>query len=276
MRFDPLFLSVVIITLFFNSCSPRISTSISKSYNPLPENTEIQVFDLNEKLPETAILLGTISIDDTGFTTNCDYKTILEVGKAEARKAGGNILKIEEHKFPGMQSSCHQIKASIYKTDDLSMVKFLSKKDSINESSSTQTDSISFSAKGLGYGYMYNNRVLDLGSLETILSSNTAAYEMLRKAKSSSVIISILSYTGGFLIGYPLGTMLRGDNPNWTMALIGCGLIAIDLPIVASAEKKLLNAVKIYNSGIYREPISQKMNLKFGLNQNGLALVLKF
>ena len=35
---------------------------------------------------------------------------------------------------------------------------------------------------------------------------------------------------GGFLIGWPLGTALAGGDPNWTLAAIGAGCVAIAIP----------------------------------------------
>ncbi|MDR0661599.1 MAG: hypothetical protein LBG19_12620 [Prevotellaceae bacterium] len=78
---------------FFYSCSPKITTSISSSYDPLKENEQIAVFGLDNDIPATAEKLGSVRIGDTGFSTNCDYDKVIVLAKQEVRKAGGNALK---------------------------------------------------------------------------------------------------------------------------------------------------------------------------------------
>ena len=112
-------LMALLSLIFFNSCNPKISTSISKSYAPLDYRQEIVVIGLNQAEPDNSELLGTVKIGDTGFSTNCDYSTAIDKAKLEARKVGGNAIKIIEHKPPtAMGSSCHRIKARILMLKD--------------------------------------------------------------------------------------------------------------------------------------------------------------
>ena len=105
---------------FFGSCSPKISTSLSKSYAPLDYKEEVAVIGLNQPEPKEAEVLGQVKIGDTGFSTNCDYDVVIDKAKLEARKAGGNAIKIIEHKPPNaMGSSCHRITANILKVKDV-------------------------------------------------------------------------------------------------------------------------------------------------------------
>jgi hypothetical protein len=96
------------------SCSPKISTIISKSYPPLDYREDVRVYELNEPVPSNSEKIGVVKIGDTGFTTNCKYEIVLEKAKLEARKAGGNAIKITKHIPPSaMESSCHRITAQI-------------------------------------------------------------------------------------------------------------------------------------------------------------------
>ena len=108
----------LILMLALQSCTPQISTSLIKHYDPLGYNSIIRVIELNDSLPVHSEILGTIRIGDSGFTTQCDYATVLEAAKNEARKAGGNAIKIIVHKLPNMVSTCHQITAQIVKIYD--------------------------------------------------------------------------------------------------------------------------------------------------------------
>ena len=107
-----------LIVLLLVGCSPKITTSINNNLSPLPYQQPILVLPSNEEIPEDAIFIGSIKIGDSGFTTKCSYLEVIELAKLEARKAGGNIVKITEHKPPSMGSTCHRISASILKSSD--------------------------------------------------------------------------------------------------------------------------------------------------------------
>ena len=106
--------------IFLGSCNPKITTSLSKSYAPLDYREEVVVIGLNQPEPDDAETLGQVKIGDTGFSTNCDYNVVIDKAKLEARKAGGNAIKITEHKPPtAMGSSCHRITANVLKVKDI-------------------------------------------------------------------------------------------------------------------------------------------------------------
>ena len=106
--------------VFFNSCSPKISTSITKTYSPLDYKQEVIVIGLDQAEPDSSESLGEVKIGDTGFSIDCGYDVVIDKAKVEARKAGGNAIKIIEHKPPtAMGSSCHRITAKILKLKDI-------------------------------------------------------------------------------------------------------------------------------------------------------------
>lgn len=113
------FLATVLVAccaLVQTGCNPKISTNISKSYPTTAYDQQIAVIPLEQEIPAGAEVLGEVKIGDNGFTAtaNCTYSKVLEDAKLEARKAGGNAIKITEHKLPtAMGSSCHRITASI-------------------------------------------------------------------------------------------------------------------------------------------------------------------
>lgn len=111
-----LFIAVLII---YNACSPKISTSIRSSYPPLDYKEEVVVMGLNQAEPGQAELIGCVKITDTGFTANCGYDLVIDKAKLEARKIGGNAIKVIEHRPPSFSSSCHRIVAKILKVEDI-------------------------------------------------------------------------------------------------------------------------------------------------------------
>ncbi|MEP6931778.1 MAG: hypothetical protein ABI850_17270 [Flavobacterium sp.] len=60
--------------------------------NWIVSNANVIVFNTKSELPANFSTIGTVKIGYTGFTTNCDFATILEVAKTEARKKSLLIL----------------------------------------------------------------------------------------------------------------------------------------------------------------------------------------
>lgn len=112
-------LLVGLISILFVDCSPKVRTKLTKTYPALNYKEEVIVIGLAEKTPPTAIEIGTVEIGDTGFSTNCKWAVVIEKAKTEARKVGGNVLKIIKHIPPSiMGSSCDRITAKILKIQD--------------------------------------------------------------------------------------------------------------------------------------------------------------
>ena len=111
-----LFIATIIL---LSSCSPKISTSISKTYPPLAYKEDVVVIGLNQPEPEDAEVLGLVKIGDNGFSTNCGYNAVIFDAKQEARKAGGNALKLIEHKQPDIISTCDRITAKILRIENI-------------------------------------------------------------------------------------------------------------------------------------------------------------
>lgn len=113
-----------LLLLLISSCSPKVSTSISKHYTALDYREEVAVFMPGDESPKDAELIGTVKIGDSGFSTDCGLDVAIAKAKEEARKAGGNAIKVTRHKAPSFwTSSCHRIKADILKIDASLIVK---------------------------------------------------------------------------------------------------------------------------------------------------------
>ena len=113
------------------SCSPKVVTQMSKSYEPLNYQEAVVVLSSEQAAPPEAELLGELKIGDTGFSTKCDYEEVIVAAKEAARKAGGNVVKITEHKLPGLASSCHRIKANILRVADTDQLLAAASKEEI-------------------------------------------------------------------------------------------------------------------------------------------------
>ena len=112
----PLLITLVFI-LFTIACAPKVRTNVSHSYASLDYREDVIVMEIADSIPASAEVLGTVKVGDAGMSSQCNYMQVLEKAKEEARKAGGNVVKITEHKNPDFMSSCHRITAQIIRLD---------------------------------------------------------------------------------------------------------------------------------------------------------------
>lgn len=127
---------------------------------------------------------------------------------------------------------------------------------------------VSFSQNGISYTFK---------EAIPLMQSNQEAYQLLKSAKSSSDFANVLGAAGGFMVGWPIGTAIGGGDPNWTLAAVGAGLIAISIPISGGAKKKAQSAVDKYNSSLNTISYNNyKPQLEFASMQTGIGFRLTF
>ena len=126
-----------------------------------------------------------------------------------------------------------------------------------------------------GYTFSQGDKTLTINQLLSTMKENPEAYDLMKSAKSTTDAATVLGAIGGFMIGWPLGSAIGGGDPNWALAGIGAGVLAIGIPVGISANRKVLNAVDRYNQGLQNTSINAtpKLNLTFG---NGFGLALNF
>lgn len=102
------------------SCSQRVRIHISQPVaqsGPIAASS-VQVLSLNDSVPNEAVWIGSLKVGDNGFSKTGNLDTTLRLAREEAAKAGGNLIKITNHKTPStFGSNCHRIEADIYRID---------------------------------------------------------------------------------------------------------------------------------------------------------------
>jgi hypothetical protein len=73
----------------------------------------VAVLTRGAAMPVGSKMLGSVKIGDN-MRLRCGYDRTLEAVKSEARKKGGNAIKITDVKKPDLWSSCYRIKADVY------------------------------------------------------------------------------------------------------------------------------------------------------------------
>ncbi len=103
---------VLAATLFLllAACSPRVVTSVTTPYPPLPSPHSVNTFEYGDSVPATAVVIGNISVESRIITIHCGYNRVSYLAKEATANAGGNGLYIINHKKPDLfGGNCHQI-----------------------------------------------------------------------------------------------------------------------------------------------------------------------
>lgn len=102
--------AVLFLLLAGTGCAPKVYTMLQKSYPARPADAEVQLFYLNDPVPDDAEVLGRVEIRDEGTATNCGYQSVVKLAKEATNRAGGDGLHIVWHLIPSMSGgTCHQI-----------------------------------------------------------------------------------------------------------------------------------------------------------------------
>lgn len=109
------------------------------------------------------------------------------------------------------------------------------------------------------------------------MSPNETAYNLMKSAKRDFVFGQIVGATAGVLIGWPIGTAVAGGEPNWTLAAVGVGVLAISIPISLNFRKKAHAAITEHNRLITGSAnFKYKPNYSFVFSGNMLKVNMTF
>lgn len=108
-----LYLKSVAALLFF------LSIFIQVNARTFSDTTDVLIINNEDMVPDGARKVGKIKVTDGGFKIDCGYEQTLEQAKAQAIKAGGNIIKIRELKPPDAFSSCYRLLGETYYHPDI-------------------------------------------------------------------------------------------------------------------------------------------------------------
>jgi hypothetical protein len=137
------------------------------------------------------------------------------------------------------------------------------------------SDTIQIRKSGDGTRFVLNGKRLTPRQLSIVTRSNPATHAEMKIARSNHAMGSILSFAGGFLAGYQLGTLIRGGEPNWVAAGAGVGLIGLSLPLSSGYTRHARKAVQLYNAGLGATNVP-KVDVRAGFAFNQVRLGVTF
>ena len=129
--------------------------------------------------------------------------------------------------------------------------------------------------KAYSTSFYQNNRKLSPKALLNITASNPEAYKAMKYAKGQSDAAGVMSFIGGFFIGWPIGTALTGGDPEWTLAAVGGLFVVASIPLSANYKKHTIKAIHIYNDGL-KEIGYNDIELQLNFTNNGIGCAMTF
>lgn len=109
----------LLLLFFVVSCSPKIRKQISKEEESMKSSELVVVLEIDDNQSILGNKIGRIKVADNGFSYNCSYFENIQSLKSLARSHGANLVKITSHNPPDSWSTCHRIKADIYKVEEV-------------------------------------------------------------------------------------------------------------------------------------------------------------
>lgn len=102
------------------STMPKVVTSDVTQSLPAKSPGHVLIYESKDTVPGGAMLIGTVKV--TGGvatpTSKCMYGNMLSLAVKKTAEMGGNVLRIDEHKFPDMRSTCHRIWGTMFLVPD--------------------------------------------------------------------------------------------------------------------------------------------------------------
>lgn len=142
--------------------------------------------------------------------------------------------------------------------------------------SQTTTDSI-LVIKGFGGSYFVRDgKTLSLRDMKSIMTTDQEAFKQIKSAKANATAGYVLAFAGGFLVGWEIGTMLRGADMNVPVLGAGVGLVTTGIVLSKRAEKKAIKAVDIYNARLKTTSFWDAHSLDLGFCPNGIGVTFSF
>ncbi|MGB1314344.1 hypothetical protein [Bizionia paragorgiae] len=105
----------IITVIGITSCSPKITSNFTNRQPELTVDDKIALLDIEHSLPENTVKVGELRFQDSGFSTDCSFNSLMTQARDEARKNGANIVKVVDKKKPDLWSSCYRLRIELYK-----------------------------------------------------------------------------------------------------------------------------------------------------------------
>ena len=141
---------------------------------------------------------------------------------------------------------------------------------------SDSSDEIELKVTLLGYRFFQNDERLTWRELEDATESVQEANALIRKAKTQNRLSSIFAFTGGGLLGIPLGQQLADRDPNWELAYVSGAALIVSLHLSFRAFNNANKGVDLYNLETAKTASWFNPEFRLVASSNRFGLAMRF
>lgn len=108
-------------------------------------------------------------------------------------------------------------------------------------------DQIDMKVRVLGYRFYKDGQRITWKELDAATESVKKANALIKRAKSQRLLSNIMAFSGGALIGVPLGQKSADREPTWELAYIGGGIALISMHLSFRTFNNVNKGIDSYN-----------------------------
>ncbi len=138
-------------------------------------------------------------------------------------------------------------------------------------------DSIHYKSSFLSYKYIVHGNEMNFNEVLKTMKDSTPAYDTFKSANEAKVFGYIFSSLGLALIITPTIMSCFDNNKGWSMAYAGAGIAAVSIPLFIKHKRQVPKAIELHNNTVILNDNDRvSLDLRFGINPNGLGFCLRF
>jgi hypothetical protein len=123
--------------------------------------------------------------------------------------------------------------------------------------------------------YYHGMQIESMRQIKSVLANDELALKEVRKAGVTNGFAYVVSFIGGFALGWEVVDIIRGNfNPYILVGGIGFTAAGIGLSFLANSQVK--KGVAIYNANLGKTSYGGSVQLDIGLTPGGAGLTLSF
>lgn len=120
--------------------------------------------------------------------------------------------------------------------------------------------------------YYYEGKLIKPGAMVNLTRSVPEAYKESVIAKNKNDVAGIFAFTGGFIVGWQLASVIQKKSAPLSVTLIGAGAIIASIPFSRSYAKHTARAVDLYNVEQNKSMGQEYQTLELGIVSGGLGI----
>ena len=132
------------------------------------------------------------------------------------------------------------------------------------------------------YAFSLDNQIYSLNEMINEQPKGTELRKLLRSGRRNRIWGNSLGFTGAFLLGTALADALFDDDGeeslnHWEVYVAAGALVGVSFPLLSTADKRIEQAVGLYNSGPATGNMLQRAPVIYaGYTRAGIGIGLQF